>query len=934
MKRLVNFHTCSLALFLIYVLTSDLQAQGSYTLDLDGTDDYVEVPYHAGLNSTTFSVECWVKLAGGAGTWRSPLTSRDDTPSYKRGYMIYAGTDDTWQFWIGNTSNGWSKALSGVTTTTAWTHLAASYDGANLRFYVNGILRATQASTFLVNTGRPLWLGAGGTESATPVFGFFPGKIDEVRIWSDARTQAEIQANMHKKLVGNEANLAAYYSMSNGSGTSLTDNSGNSHTGTLTNDPAWKTSGALAGPRMALDFDGVDDFFYAPLNATATSSITVEGWFSFNSLTNQQNLINIHQTANVDIRFVPFKTASNEVALFVDDGPDAYVVTSTFTITQTDVWHHLVFIYDTGTISIYANGELVGYDTEQGSFSTAATNLFSVGADYDGSDAGWHANIKADEVRIWSDVRTQAEILAYKDRTLDGDEANLLSYYRCDQQPASGQTTVYDYSSNGHNGTLAFMDATTDWVASAPFNTWIGSESSDWSNGENWSQRTAPFGEDIGIFPWAGSNSPISGDISSRNLYIDAGATLSHNGNLNISGNYYNAGTFSISGSITCSGSSAQTIGGSGTSTFGNLIVDNGAGISLDQSLTISGSLIFSNGIVNLNGNTLTLGNAASIGGTPDVANHINATSGSLRKDYSGTGSFAFPVGGASAYSPITLNFTSGAFSSGYATVNLTEAKHGSNTSATDYLTRYWTVSSSGISGFSCDVSAQYANADIMGTENNLHGAKYSSGWLDLGAVTAGSNLITGTVTGFSDFTAGEPSAFPVEWLSFTARPEGSLVRLDWATASELNSDFFAIERSTDQTIWTELGKVSAAGNSTETREYQFEDGHPLSGRIYYRLRQVDLDGSFDFSSVAEIYLVATGISVYPNPVAEKLTIELDSDQMIWAALIDMQGRKVIHQLLSRENQEIDLSQLAAGVYILELSDQKGWNHQQQIVKE
>ena len=74
---------------------------------------------------------------------------------------------------------------------------------------------------------------------------FFISQIDEVRIWDDARTQSEIRANMHAELSGSESNLVAYYKMSNGSGTSLTDNSSNSNTGTLTNmdgSTDWVTS--------------------------------------------------------------------------------------------------------------------------------------------------------------------------------------------------------------------------------------------------------------------------------------------------------------------------------------------------------------------------------------------------------------------------------------------------------------------------------------------------------------------------------------------------------------------------------------------------------------------------------------------------------------------------------------------------------------------
>ena len=78
-------------------------------------------------------------------------------------------------------------------------------------------------------TAFPLTIGSRFSTSNA----LFQGQIDDLQIWNDARTQAEIIENMHKELTGNETGLRAYYKMSNGTGTSLTDNSSNSNTGTL-----------------------------------------------------------------------------------------------------------------------------------------------------------------------------------------------------------------------------------------------------------------------------------------------------------------------------------------------------------------------------------------------------------------------------------------------------------------------------------------------------------------------------------------------------------------------------------------------------------------------------------------------------------------------------------------------------------------------------
>lgn len=989
-------------LLLTSLTMNSAQAQGGYTLDFDGTGEYVETAYDADLNPTNFTLEAWVKVEGGAGIYRSVMTSRQINNT--GGYMIYVGDDNQWQFWTGNNTNsGWNTQNSGIAASSEWTHLACSYDGTNKNIYINGVLAISSVESYAPNTTRPLRIGAGTTET-TPNY-YFPGKIDEVRVWSDVRTQAEIQANMHKELVGNEANLEAYYQMSNGSGTSLTDNSTNSNTGTLTNSPTWKTSGALAGSGTALNFDGSDDEVHSTITMTSTDTFTLETWINFESLTSKQSLLDFQQSVSGAQLTVSKENTTNLLTIFIDDGTSTTTLYSSVAIAANQ-WYHLAIVYAEKQVLLYVNGAQTMNGSTVLSYRTTASNDFYIGA----SDGSSHSDAIIDEVRVWDDIRSQSEILSGMFRTLEGDETNLVAYYRFDQQPAVGNTTLYDYSVNGLDGTLSNMDATTDWVSSAPFNTWIGSESSDWSNGDNWSSGSVPSTEDVGVYGWPGSNSPASGNISGRNVYIDTDASVSHSGNLIISNNFFNAGTFSTSGSLTFSGSSMQFIAGSGASTVGTLTVNNATGVLMDNDLTtttdltltsgaltigantltingaisqtsgsmtggstssiiiggsgasaslpsvdlntltlnrangitiggtvtVAGSLTLTSGVIDLNSRSLQLGNSATISGTPGTSNHIDATSGSFQKGYGSTGSFTFPVGDGTNYSPITLNFTAATFATGLASVNLTDAKHSNNSSTTDYITRYWTVSSSGITDFSCDVTATYIVGDVVGTEGNLYSGKYSGGdWTLLNQANAGTHAISGTVTGFSDFTAGETSAFPVEWLSFEAKVEGDIVRLDWATASELNSDYFAIERSGDQRMWSPLEQVGAAGNSTGIQHYRYDDTQPLNGKAYYRLRQVDLDGAVDFSAVVEITLIGSEIlAVYPNPVQEVLKIEVADNQKMHAMMIDMQGRVVVETVLITGTNSLLVSHLPAGIYTLRLSDQQGWVQEKQIVKE
>ncbi|MDX2245148.1 MAG: LamG-like jellyroll fold domain-containing protein [Bacteroidia bacterium] len=978
--------------------------QGGYTLDFNGSNSYVEIPYDAALNPATFSLEAWVKVEGGAGAYRSVITSRS-TSGLTTGYMIYAAADNNWQFWTGDNGAGtWDVLNSGVSVSDTWTHVACTYDGSTQRIYINGVEVASSANSYFANTTMPTRIGTGATES-TPDF-YFNGKIDEVRIWSDVRSEAEIQAYMNKELTGSESNLVGYYQMSDGSGTTLTDNSADINDGTLYNSPSWKTSAALAGPRMALDFDGSDDYISFDSDVPSYSStITIEAWIKTSDLQIENEILSWGHSAGANV--VEFRTNSGKFEFGIDDNTWGSVASSATVCTGE--WVHLAVVKNGTSVVLYVNGTQDGSTTM--SKSPTLNNMTIGGMRKNATpQANYYFPGQIDEIRIWSTARTEAEIRAYKDRALDGDESGLVAYYRFDQQADAGNTTLYDMTSSAKHGTLTNMTPASDWVAATSFNTWIGSEDSDWSNAANWSSGSAPAStEDVGIFEWSGSNMPASGNISARNFYVASGAILSHSGNLTLSGDYYNAGSFTTTGNVTFSGSATQTILGTGTSTFGTLTINNTAGVTMEKSLTTSTSLTLTNGtlsigantltingaisqtsgsltggsasnltfggsgastslpavtlnnltlnrangitlggavtvngvlglsagILDLNSQTLSLGTAATTSGSPANSNHVDASSGALRKYYASTGSFAFPVGDGTTYSPITLNFTAGTFSTGYANVNLTAIKHPNNTSACDYLNRYWTVSSSGISSFTCAVSAQYANGDISGSEGTLYGGKYSAGdWTSLGVVTTADNLITGTVSSFSDFTAGEESVFPVEWVYFTAQPKDKKILLDWATAREHNSDFFDVERSVNQNEWITLGQVKAVGNSISLQNYTFPDETPINGVGYYRLRQVDIDGGFHLSSVVAVSFQSDMVSLYPNPVQDKLTIETQGQTPVTARLFDMQGRMVMQQTLNSGNPTLSVHNLPSGIYLIRLHNAKGWTQEMKVVKE
>lgn len=120
----------------------------------------------------------------------------------------------------------------------------------------------------------------------------------------------------------------------------------------------------------------------------------------------------------------------------------------------------------------------------------------------------------------------------------------------------------------------------------------------------------------------------------------------------------------------------------------------------------------------------------------------------------------------------------------------------------------------------------------------------------------------------------------PVELLFFRGAPKASDVLLEWATASEQNNDFFEMQRSVDGREFEVLGKVPGAGTHSGLLTYEFTDRSPRTGVNYYRLRQVDFDGAFEYSSIISVKAAGkeSGMALYPNPAGEYVEVSLPAD--------------------------------------------------------
>jgi hypothetical protein len=198
---------------------------------------------------------------------------------------------------------------------------------------------------------------------------------------------------------------------------------------------------------------------------------------------------------------------------------------------------------------------------------------------------------------------------------------------------------------------------------------------------------------------------------------------------------------------------------------------------------------------------------------------------------------------------------------------------------------------------------------------------------------------------GISVRVSPDTSVLPVTLLYFTGSLVGDKVLLNWETASELNNDFFAVEKSLDGRTWSTIGIVKGNGTTTKPHKYSFVDVSPFIGDNYYRLRQVDFDGSFDYSRIIVINVgtdVARSgfIGVYPNPTGGPVRASIASiaDQNIFIRVMDVTGRQMMSKNANLgkgiNNIDMDLSRLPGGAYIISFTDNKGEEHSVKLMKQ
>jgi type IX secretion system substrate protein len=189
----------------------------------------------------------------------------------------------------------------------------------------------------------------------------------------------------------------------------------------------------------------------------------------------------------------------------------------------------------------------------------------------------------------------------------------------------------------------------------------------------------------------------------------------------------------------------------------------------------------------------------------------------------------------------------------------------------------------------------------------------------------------------FEDVTVEIANPLPVELVSFTGKNEDNKNILQWKTTSEINNDYFTVEKSDDGKKFQTITKIKGAGNSNTILDYSYIDGNISMGVNYYRLKQTDFNGRASFSKIIKLNSNSgneSSISIYPIPASQNFIIQFPSEENFNIVVTDCRGEKVMEKKDVLSQTLIDAQNLSEGIYFLHIiSDERSVFSHKIIIK-
>jgi hypothetical protein len=435
-------------------------------------------------------------------------------------------------------------------------------------------------------------------------------------------------------------------------------------------------------------------------------------------------------------------------------------------------------------------------------------------------------------------------------------------------------------------------------------------------------------------------------------------------------GTPYGMLTFNGTSTLTFDGTGNQQIipasAGSGGDaiSYNNVVLNNTSGFVTDFTMggmaTIPASLAFTNGVVQttagsylsmLAGSTNNIGGLASYVSGPFSITIASATPSLVLN---------MPLGKIPDYRPAVVTVT---HSSAASATYLGELFNASAAALAYTLppsiervsgAHYWTIDRTGAANLTtATATITYGINDGVTDAPNLRFVKTNGSgttWFDLGGNGTANSFGTITSDPFVTFctitlgnAVGGSNPLPVELTSFNARVVDRQVRLSWTTATEVENDYFSIERSSDGLEFSQIGQLKGNGTSFEEKTYAYTDIEPLTVRTYYRLRQVDYDKTSTLSRIVAVDPPGSvpEIIAYPNPVSnETFTVAFHgfaAGQSTLLRITDLAGRVLHHTEVVTDDSgraEISLPRPpASGFYLISVLSAEGQQHQKIVVR-
>ncbi len=651
-----NFISLTYKSWLVIILLVSLMAglpaitanayAGGNTVGFDGAGSVIKIDYPLILGPVddcrnTKSVTAWLRPVG------PPPEQLDvgslglvasDLPVWfgiSRGKISSTGSPDYGKdrIWVFNWDLVSIKSIGIPYEVGEWVHIALVHQGGFLSAYKNGMLVGTIASG---TTGLPgcQRLLIGGRFSGSQR-GYFRGEIDEVAFWKVGLDAATIRQWMYKEIDGTHpywSSLGAYYSMMPGTGIDVTDDGPNVFNGIFFDHsisgghlPVWDASGAHAGPRFALDLDGINDYAAVPSTLSMPSSLTLEATVNLRNTTGSKWIAGESGGARL-------VTNGTTLEYYIHDG-STLRGPATATITP-NTWQHITGVYDGSQLQVYVNG------TPGTAFNFTGANQDMGGSFNIGSPDGatQFTDMLVDEVRLWNVARPAISIRENMFQTLQASEPGLVANYRMDTRGTDVLDDVVNPNNNGtlnglSTGTATSAGATTitqsgagwtpnqfagmvleitagagagqsreivsntdstitlssEWITnpangsqfriyytrkSSAFNTWVGSDSTAWIGSGNWSLGSVPASsENVGIYVH-----PLANTTTITSTRTVANMTVGTNGNLVVS----TTGSLNVDGSLFNNGRMQQTKPANGSGEVGYFDTGDYGGVLLN----------------------------------------------------------------------------------------------------------------------------------------------------------------------------------------------------------------------------------------------------------------------------------------------------------------------------------------------------------------